>query len=283
MEPSTDSSPAQPGLSFISLNDAQPTTILLLHGAFSCHLEFALIIPLLSDYHLLIPDLPGHSGSRAIKPATIDNAATHVERLIQAHAHDARAHVVGVSMGGFIAQRVATSLPSLVQSLFVTGASPFTGWTQWIVERPVLVYASLALMVHVLPDAVYWWSASTAGVQRHEELLVEMRKNCTRETTAEIYPSLLTWKQEDVGRLKVRTLAVAGGKGDDVVEVAEMGKRLKARGGLDGEGAWPEDGSGAVVVKEAIHAWDLQLPEVFSRGVIAWVRGENLPVEFERL
>jgi pimeloyl-ACP methyl ester carboxylesterase len=283
MEPFTDSQPAQPSLSFICLNDAQPTTIVLLHGACSCHLEFVHIIPLLSDYHLLIPDLPGHSGSRDIRPATMDNAAKHVECLIRSHAHDSRAHLVGVSMGGFIAQHVAVSTPSIVQSIFVSGASPLSGWARWLAGMPVLTYALLAVQIHMLPNAVYFWLASTVGIKRHEELLVEMRGNCTRETMAEVFTSLLAWTQEDVGRLRVRMLAVAGGKADDVVGTTEMGRRLEARGGLGGEVVWPEDGSGAVVVREATHAWDLQFPEVFARGVGAWIRGEDLPAEYERL
>lgn len=270
-------------LTFFSLNDTQPTTIVLLHGASSCHLEFAHVIPLLPAYHLLIPDLPGHSGSRSIKPATADNAAMHVERLIRDHAHGGRAHVVGMSMGGQIAQRVATAAPSLVRSLFVSGASPFAGWARWFAVRPALVYGLFGLQVHWSADALYWWLSETYGVKRHEELRVEMRANTTRELIRDVFTSMLAWGQEDVGGMRVRALAVAGGKGDNVPEVAEMGRRLRERRGPDGEEAWPQDGSGAVVVRNAIHAWDLQLPELFAKGIVAWVEGEDLPAEYERL
>jgi hypothetical protein len=37
------------------------------------------------------------------------------------------------------------------------------------------------------------------------------------------------------------------------------------------------------VVKGAVHAWNLQMPEVFAEGVRAWVEGRELPGEFEIL
>ncbi len=44
-----------------------------------------------------------------------------------------------------------------------------------------------------------------------------------------------------------------------------------------------QDGNKAVVVKKALHAWDLQFPELLAKGVVAWIRGEELPPEFEEL
>ena len=39
----------------------------------------------------------------------------------------------------------------------------------------------------------------------------------------------------------------------------------------------------AFVVRDAVHLWDLQLPELFARGVRAWVDGSEMPTEFEVL
>ena len=73
---------------------------------------------------------------------------------------------------------------------------------------------------------------------------------------------------------KTRVMLVAGGKTDDVESTQTMGQIIKQKC----------PGSRAFVVRKAVHAWDLQYPELFARGVQAWIKGEeNLPEEFEEL
>lgn len=105
----------------LCLNDHQPTTILLLHGLLSSHLEWTYVTPGLSSYHLLIPDLPAHSSSPDIIPFTIPHAASLVAALLKSHAKSTPCHVVGLSLGGFIAIALANAHPELVQSLPITG------------------------------------------------------------------------------------------------------------------------------------------------------------------
>jgi pimeloyl-ACP methyl ester carboxylesterase len=105
----------------LSLNEDKPTTVLLLHGLMSSHREWAAISPSLSDYHLLIPDLPGHCSSAHLRLSTLSTAADLVAKLIRAYSHNSTCHVVGFSGGGFIAVELANKCPDLVQSLFVSG------------------------------------------------------------------------------------------------------------------------------------------------------------------
>ena len=144
--PSPVDAPAK-SLSFTSWNDDKLTTIVLLHGGFTCRLEFALVLPYFSDFHVLLPDLPLHSASRCIKPATTDNSAWHVAQLIQSHAHGGKAHVVGVSMGGYIGQCLALDQPDLVLSLFVTGAAPLVGKRLFMAQWTRVTYYTMRLML----------------------------------------------------------------------------------------------------------------------------------------
>ena len=73
---------------------------------------------------------------------------------------------------------------------------------------------------------------------------------------------------------QTRVMLIAGGKNDDVEATRLAGQIIKEKC----------PGSRAFVVRDAVHGWDLQFPELFAHGVRAWVEGvEELPREFEEL
>ncbi|EEY21562.1 conserved hypothetical protein [Verticillium alfalfae VaMs.102] len=267
----------RPMLAFVSLNIEKPSTIVLLHGGLSCHLEYADVIPLLSEYHLLLPDLPQHSESIHIPLVSLENVADHVADLISVNAHGGKAHVVGLSFGGFAAQVTAMRHPSLVTSLFVTGAEPFQGLRLRASQYPSLIYGFTWSLLG-LPDALYWRYAAWMGLRRHDDLLVEMRKNCQLAMLRDEFSTIARYRLEDVGKIEARTLMVAGGRQDDVGASKLAGQVLENR---IIRGQRLDDGSRSVVVRDALHAWDLQFPELFARGVLAWVEERPLPEGYE--
>ncbi|KAM0599705.1 hypothetical protein ACHAP1_002052 [Verticillium nonalfalfae] len=235
------------------------------------------VIPLLSEYHLLLPDLPQHSESIHIPLVSLENVADHVADLISVNAQGGKAHVVGLSFGGFAAQVTAMRHPSLVTSLFVTGAEPFQGLRLRASQYPSLIYGFTWSLLG-LPDALYWRYAAWMGLRRHEDLLVEMRKNCQLGMLRDEFSTIARYRLEDVGKIEARTLMVAGGRQDDVGASKLAGQVLENR---MIRGQRLDDGSRSVVVRDALHAWDLQFPELFARGVLAWVEERPLPEVYE--
>jgi pimeloyl-ACP methyl ester carboxylesterase len=263
-------------LAFASLNEDKPTTIVLLHGGFTCHLEFALVVPGLADFHLLLPDLPLHSASRHIGPGTTDNAAKHVAQLIRSHAHGGKAHVVGVSMGGYVGQCLALDQPDLVRSLFVTGAAPVVGVRKFMASWTRFTYYSMRIMLHWLPDWIYRYQTASLGLKLSDEVVEAMRANANWDVIQDMFPWILDFSLKHVELLRVRALCIAGAMGDDVPMIEKTADALRGR-------EWHDDDSGAVVIRKATHGWDMQFPELFAQGVTDWVNGTQLPEEFERL
>lgn len=276
------SSEARDGLFHISRNaDSAAPTLILLHGLNSSHLEFSDVIAILEkDYHVLAVDLPRHSRSSDVaknEPFTLSLASSYVNAIICSHAHHGRAHVVGLSLGGFVGLKLTEEHPQVVETLWVTGAAPFKGVFKWFAERPALIYYGINGLANGMPSWLYNRLASWQGMKRHDELRNEMLSNTKYTTIRDAYSTILDFTDatvQKIGATGKRVLAVAGGKQDDVEATGKMGNTLRESGS-------PE--SRAVVVKNAVHAWDLQFPELFAEGIKAWISSEDLPQEYKPL
>ncbi|KAI8633825.1 Alpha/Beta hydrolase protein [Xylariaceae sp. FL1651] len=262
----------------LSVNPAAKETIVFLHGLFSSHLEYSRVAPHLPDYHLLLVDLPVHSGSRHIGPFTRENGAARVAALIRAHAHGGRAHVVGLSAGGFVGMQLATQHPRLVASLYVTGATPFRGYQRWLATHPRALYPLLAAMTVWVPLRVYRWATARMGLLPHDDVNAASRANFSAALVREGYADLAAFTLEDsvpaLAAGGVRTLVLAGEVVDDVETARLMGRVLRENGSPASE---------AALVKGAQHPWDLQFPELFAESARAWIEGRELPSGIEKL
>lgn len=102
-----------------------------------------------------------------------------------------------------------------------------------------------------------------------------MRGNSSYELLIAGYSVCSSVALEDLAEIRgVRVAIIAGAKRDDVDMTREAGKVLRRDGNEECK---------AFVVREAVHLWDLQFPELFANGVRAWVEGGEMPEEFEVL
>jgi pimeloyl-ACP methyl ester carboxylesterase len=102
--------------------------IVLLHGFGGAATNWTLVAPgLLPLGRVLVPDLPGHGGSSAL-PApshTLDPVADRVAALL-----DEPAYVVGHSLGGVVALRLASRHAELVRGLVLAGCAGISSATR---------------------------------------------------------------------------------------------------------------------------------------------------------
>lgn len=96
--------------------------IVFLHPAFSDHRAFNQQIDFFSkDYRVITIDLIGHGLSKANKSKDkIDASSEHIKKILDIEGFD-KAHLVGVSMGTYIAQYFALNYPEKVLSMTIVG------------------------------------------------------------------------------------------------------------------------------------------------------------------
>jgi pimeloyl-ACP methyl ester carboxylesterase len=114
-----------PGLSMHVRDEGQGAPVLLLHGLGSSGADWELVAPQLSkDHRVLVPDMRGHGQSE--KPAgeyPVVQHARDVAALLDT-LHLKNVHVIGLSMGGFIAFQLVVDRPDLIRSLVVVNSGP---------------------------------------------------------------------------------------------------------------------------------------------------------------
>lgn len=92
-------------------------TVVLLHGLGS-RIEHWLPVArkLARSYHVVLAQLPGHGESEMAEPLTLERAALALEGTLAREAHEP-VTLVGHSIGGLVAAKLALERPRLVRSL----------------------------------------------------------------------------------------------------------------------------------------------------------------------
>ncbi|ETS81327.1 hypothetical protein PFICI_06329 [Pestalotiopsis fici W106-1] len=263
---------------FETRNPYAPVTVVMLHLLFSSHLEWMHVAPKLTEYHLLIPDLPHHSRSRHIKPFSFALAADLVVDMIKKHAHGGRAHLVGISTGGYVALEIARRHPEVVLSIMTSGSPPLRDVRLKAAQSPRLVHYGLLAALHS-PNSVFFKLSGWAPEFQDSRLLKEVKRNTTSRLSQYGNRESAEFQKEafeEAASKGIRVAMLAGGKQDDVEAIREAGRLFT--GDLNfGDGLR----SRSYIVREAIHAWNLQMPYLFAKGIQAWVEDWPLPPEFE--
>lgn len=256
-----------------SSSSPSPPTIVFLHGAESCSLEFTRVATYLEDdYDLLLVDLPAHSRCRHI-PFSFDNTVRGLVRLINTQFPEKKAHVVGLSLGGFLALEFARRHPDLVRTVWCTGCSPFTGTRLWFMQHPRLLSGIVTFAGMLATEKIFW--ATLGGAEPIPGLREEVQGNQNMATLRPIYEELALFTNDNLAAIDggVRVAIVAGGKMDIVPDTKTAGEVLRQKN--------PD--SCAFVVRNAIHWWSLQFPKLFAQGIRAWIEEKPLPDEYEIL
>ncbi|MEC7118448.1 MAG: alpha/beta hydrolase [Pseudomonadota bacterium] len=206
----------------------QRGTLLLLHGlsAEKAHwLRFARYF--VKDYRVLIVDLPAHgqTGYQAGRDYSTQAQAERILALLD-YLNIDQAHVVGNSMGGFIAQRLACLAPKRVASLALFDAAGLPARSHSALEtalrterNPFLLHslaefdAFMGLAAYKLP-----WMPSQVRVMMARQYYERRERwfDIFMHMLREIYPH--SWLMEQIGQIKMPTMVLWGEK-DGLLDV----------------------------------------------------------------
>lgn len=236
-------------------------TIIFLHGLCSSSSEFSLVVPFIpTKYHILIPDFPGHSRSAGIPLRSFQTVIDHIVDLIKNCAHGGKAHLVGLSFGGFTALTLCAQQPDLVHTCFATGASyPNDTWHMKVAPyvgmafRPFYKMHGIGTFLHgcpIPPQIIADWKGNDSWAI-HKFGFKCLTKEYRRQPVV------------------VRTLLCSGSTRDPIDAMEKHWQILKGEGG--------NAQNDAVVARGMSHIWDIQAPELFAKLCLAWIERRAYP------
>lgn len=211
-----------------------------------------------SRFCCITVDLPGNGAGHEVPWRSFADSAAAVAEVI-ASTPAGRAHVVALSLGGYVAVTLLARHPALVESLVVSG----------ITAEP-LVPAWRYRLVTRLGGAVMrkpWLTWAYASVLRlpaeARDAMVADARVLSAATVETVYEEILTF----------RLPPALGAQADRVLVVAADHDLPSIRRGLD---AFAAAGATVAEIQDAHHAWNAEHPQLFSDMVEAWV-GDRTP------
>lgn len=237
-------------------------SIVFLHGVGTSGWMWKLQIDALSDFHCLVVDLPGHGKSNPIPWISFEDTAAQIAAIIQARATHQRAHIVGLSLGGYIALVMLANTPQVVDRVIASG----------VTSEPMPNRSLLPLQLFVL-NLIWkrrWFAnmhARSSGLPEElkADLITNMKamsmdayRKITREAAYFSVPSSLAHVDNP-------TLVVAGGSETDiikqaVVDITQMMPNAEGR-----------------LAPGLGHGWNVENLDLFSAMVRAWITYQPLP------
>jgi pimeloyl-ACP methyl ester carboxylesterase len=217
--------------------------LLLVHGLGGAAINFTELGPILARRRrVLVPDLPGHGGTEPLERVdSLDDLADHVAAVAE-HEGMLPAPVVGNSMGGLVALRLAVSRPEAVSALALVAPAGIISATRrgrmWLrvtgIVKPARKAARFRTAIARHPRLRYpvlgvWGADEPRALSR--EAVLGFLEGPSRHTDLDSAARALVKDdpRPDLHRVRCRTLVVWGAR-DRLVPLAdgfEYARRLR--------------------------------------------------------
>jgi pimeloyl-ACP methyl ester carboxylesterase len=233
--------------------DPAAPAVVFLHGlGVSSWMWAEQVRHLSGGFHCVTIDLPGSGASHQVPWRSLDDSAAAVAAVIAA-TPAGRAHVVGLSLGGYVAVTLAARHPDVVGNVVVSGVTAEPLSQTW--PNRLLVRAGSAVMRR--PRLARAYGTAMRMPREARDAMAGDARVLSAATTGRVYDEILPFALPALGAHAARVLAVA----------ADHDAR-SIRRGLD---RFAAAGATVALARDAHHAWNAEHPRLFSDMVEAWV------------
>jgi pimeloyl-ACP methyl ester carboxylesterase len=269
-------------LAFDEYGPAGVPTIVFLHGGGGGRWMWQPQVERLVDYHLLVPDLPGHGDSVDIRLTSILDAANRVADLIREKAHGRKAHIVGLSLGAQVAVCLLAQSSDLVDHAVISSALFKPLSINWLYHPSFLGFL---YRLSVMPYRYNrrWAQVNmkySAGIPPvYFPQFFKAFNNLTEDQFVDITRVGLNNRiPVELAQAHNPTLVLCGEK-----EYQEMKNSVREIAGTLSNGeAYQVHYPKGIPLREQQN-WSMTYPELFTRTVRAWIEGQPLPGELQTL
>lgn len=203
-------------------------------------------------FRCLVVDLPGSGASHAVPWESFAGTADAVAE-IAAGTPAGRAHVVGLSLGGYVAVTLAARRPEVVDGVVVSGITTGPLGSGW--RDRLLIRAGGAVMRH--PRLTRAYATAMRLPREARDAMARDAAVLSARTVDRVYGEIVPFRlPRELGAHGDRVLAVAADH--------------DARAIRDGLAAFDAIGATTAVAGDAHHTWNAEHPQLFSDMIEAW-------------
>jgi 3-oxoadipate enol-lactonase len=252
-------------LHYLDPNPAGHPAVLLLHGLGADATSWTLQLPVLNEagFRPIAADTPGFGQSAYDGGGwSIPGMAAGMASLL-GELQTGPAHVVGLSMGGTIAQQFALDYPHLTRSLVLVSTfavlrpDSLSGWYYFLQRFFLVNVLGLPAQAKVVAQRIF----PGPGNEQLREMLVETISRADPRAYRKAMTSLGLFNSvKRLGEIKVPTLIVTGA---DDTTVAPARQRLLVEGIPTAR---------QVIIPDAGHAVPVDQAEQFNRELLAFLQ-----------